>query len=445
MNNTKSDQTIIAAADEYRNRIDVNCNHGSGFFKEYVNKDGSVERRPCGYKSRGYWHIKYFGYSILAHRLRWYIENGDIPYDMVINHINNNTDDNSIQNLELSSISRNCRNKIKQYNNKYGVPCVVFRNKKWTASATCNNIRFTLTTTENFDTARIVRDRFFLKCLIDGDPDIRSEENRLAFIESCHLSMGKSEQLLAFIEKYNHLIYSTIEELCGESFAFKRKNVKGEYQMSVLWKPNKTQNTNHQIYEKVLETFEYRRGSGLWRKNKNNEYVKVNNKLDIGGYELCRVGGISLRVHSIIWMLFNGAIPEGKIIDHIDSNRSNNVIENLTITDNLQNSRKRIKKENTSSKYIGVNLQKGRNRWTVAIKLLTGVVFIGNYKNEEEAALVRDRAYALRFFEETKIITKEDREIFINRCNNKLNLTSEQIIELTKHLVCINNKDLSAL
>jgi hypothetical protein len=45
------------------------------------------------------------------------------------------------------------------------------------------------------------------------------------------------------------------------------------------------------------------------------------------------------KLHRIIWMMFNGEIPEGLDIDHIDGNRENNVITNLRMVSHAYNLR----------------------------------------------------------------------------------------------------------
>ena len=55
---------------------------------------------------------------------------------------------------------------------------------------------------------------------------------------------------------------------------------------------------------------------------------------------LCKNGIIkSATVHRLVWEAFNGPIPEGMEVNHIDQNQQNNHLENLNIlthTDNLK-------------------------------------------------------------------------------------------------------------
>lgn len=75
------------------------------------------------------------------------------------------------------------------------------------------------------------------------------------------------------------------------------------------------------------------------------------------------------KVHRVIWMMFNGPIPSGMVIDHLDGNPWNNKIENLeckTPKHNWQN--KKAPTNNTSGK-VGVvwhNAGKGKYRYAMA-------------------------------------------------------------------------------
>lgn len=54
-------------------------------------------------------------------------------------------------------------------------------------------------------------------------------------------------------------------------------------------------------------------------------------------------------VYRIVWEAFNGPIPKGYEIDHIDSNRNNNVLSNLRCVSHKEN----MNNENTIKKFKG--------------------------------------------------------------------------------------------
>lgn len=69
--------------------------------------------------SSGYRYITLFNKRWREHRLVWEIFNGDIPKDMVIDHINMIKDDNRIENLRLVNKSKN------NLNNKSN--CIIYK------------------------------------------------------------------------------------------------------------------------------------------------------------------------------------------------------------------------------------------------------------------------------------------------------------------------------
>lgn len=77
-----------------------------------------------------------------------------------------------------------------------------------------------------------------------------------------------------------------------------------------------------------------------WRRA---EYLSTN------GYLRIRVSlrGIRIRVsaHRVVWRYFNGDIPRGCIIDHIDENRMNNRPTNLEPVTQSENAKRSIERK----------------------------------------------------------------------------------------------------
>ena len=65
-------------------------------------------------------------------------------------------------------------------------------------------------------------------------------------------------------------------------------------------------------------------------KRKNHGYVIVSLKTPDGGWK-------QIGLHRLIWLLFNGYIPKGHVVDHIDNNSLNNDISNLQCILNREN------------------------------------------------------------------------------------------------------------
>lgn len=71
------------------------------------------------------------------------------------------------------------------------------------------------------------------------------------------------------------------------------------------------------------------------------------------------------QVHRIVYMLHNGEIKEGLVIDHINRNRSDNKIINLRAISYKENSRNQKGRVNNTSGYTGVIFTDGGYRASV--------------------------------------------------------------------------------
>lgn len=80
-----------------------------------------------------------------------------------------------------------------------------------------------------------------------------------------------------------------------------------------------------------------------------NKWLKL--KVSKGYYaaRLCKEGKVYyFLVHRLVYETFKGIIPKGLVVDHIDSNRLNNTLDNLQLLTPSENSRKaRLGKKHT--------------------------------------------------------------------------------------------------
>jgi len=91
------------------------------------------------------------------------------------------------------------------------------------------------------------------------------------------------------------------------------------------------------------------------------------------------------RAHRVIWEMYNGQIPKGMQIDHIDGDCANNRMANLRLATNRENSCNREVGEMT-------NITKRGNSHRVSLTIFGKSKYFGSYDNLELAQLVRDEA-----------------------------------------------------
>lgn len=137
--------------------------------------------------------------------------------------------------------------------------------------------------------------------------------------------------------------------------------------------------------------------SWITNKNKNdmkkdncgNEYINKKN-----GYSFWKVTirynkkRYCMRCSRIVFLLANGYLTEGKEVDHIDCNTSNNNLKNLREVTPSQNQHNRSINKNNTSGHKGVYWEKLIKKWRVRIKLKRKNHDFGFYENLEEAVQV---------------------------------------------------------
>ncbi len=135
------------------------------------------------------------------------------------------------------------------------------------------------------------------------------------------------------------------------------------------------------------------------KKNKTNAYAGSNKRNKKGVWR-------TVKMHRIIMGLEQS---DGKIVDHKDGNGLNNQRSNLRLCTPAQNCINRGKYKNKSSKYKGVCFYKsvkGNSVWVgwgARISVQNKTIFLGTFKNEEDAAKAYNLAAEKHYKEFAKL------------------------------------------
>ena len=97
------------------------------------------------------------------------------------------------------------------------------------------------------------------------------------------------------------------------------------------------------------------------------DYIKRPLKSKSDGYHCIDIDGKMKGWHRVVWEHFNGPIPVGMQVDHINNKRDDNRLDNLQLLSKKSNSKKRLKHKNNSSGYNGVTWDKKSNKWRARI------------------------------------------------------------------------------
>ena len=130
--------------------------------------------------------------------------------------------------------------------------------------------------------------------------------------------------------------------------------------------------------------------------NKGDEVGCVNGD----GYLVTNLKGKLFLVHVVIWEMFNGKIPKGMVIDHIDHNRVNNRLNNLRLVTQQTNSKNlKMNKRNTSG-CCGVVWSKKQRKWVAQMRCENVSHYLGAFDDWFEAVCARKSAEAKKGFHE---------------------------------------------
>lgn len=93
----------------------------------------------------------------------------------------------------------------------------------------------------------------------------------------------------------------------------------------------------------------------------------------------------TVKVHRLVADTFIDKIDGKNLVNHIDSNKSNNLVSNLEWVSSLENNCHSKLNAQSSSKYVGVSFHKKDNRFRATATINGKKIHLGNFKNEEDA------------------------------------------------------------
>ena len=96
--------------------------------------------------------------------------------------------------------------------------------------------------------------------------------------------------------------------------------------------------------------------------------------------------------HRVAWMIHNGDIPDGMVIDHINGIRGDNRISNLRLATRSQNAVNSGMRSSNTSGQKGVYMNKQVGKWVAEIKVDGRRKRIGTFSDIDEAAVAYQMA-----------------------------------------------------
>jgi hypothetical protein len=133
--------------------------------------------------------------------------------------------------------------------------------------------------------------------------------------------------------------------------------------------------------ERLLELFEYRDGSLFNKTTRSGRSLKGDmvGFPDVAGYWRVRIEGKTYQLHRIIWIMHNGDIEKGLVVDHKNGIKDDNRIDNLRPLTRQENSF-------NNSKAKGYHWSKKDRRWIARICTAGKIKHLGTFKLKEDAA-----------------------------------------------------------
>lgn len=133
------------------------------------------------------------------------------------------------------------------------------------------------------------------------------------------------------------------------------------------------------LFIEITENYFYYLIDGSPWVNKNNKLKQL--KIYKNGYYFVK----RKCWHRLVYEHFKGPIPENMQVDHKDNNPSNNLIKNLQLLNNKDNSRKQKKRSTNKTGYAGTSWSKNAKKFRANIQTNGITKNLGYFDTKEEA------------------------------------------------------------
>lgn len=144
------------------------------------------------------------------------------------------------------------------------------------------------------------------------------------------------------------------------------------------------------------DEFDYDDGLLYWKRSLKNGSRKkghVAGNIDASeGYVNINLKTGKVKAHRVIWEMFNGKIPDGMEIDHINHDRSDNRIDNLRMVTRSENQKNKSRFKNNTSGISGVTWCSRHCKWRARIMINGKSKHLGRFYTIEAAAKARSDA-----------------------------------------------------
>jgi hypothetical protein len=139
--------------------------------------------------------------------------------------------------------------------------------------------------------------------------------------------------------------------------------------------------TKERLHE--LFTYSFVEGAFYWRRYSKPKLAGAKNRSR--GYWRVMVDEVTYQRHRLVWAYFHGD-PGASLVDHTNTIRDDDRIENLRLADEEENRRNSKMYCTNTSGFKGVTLEKSVNKWKAYIYLHNRRIHLGLYPTKEEAA-----------------------------------------------------------